>query len=98
MLHPRANVSRLYLPRDHGGRGLTLIEETIETEEYRLSDFVKETNKNHNRLLKSVKKKGTKKEQKDNIKEHRTKEWTEKPLHGQYPTLVADTSHNNTYK
>ena len=25
MLHPRANVSRLYLPRDEGGRGLTSI-------------------------------------------------------------------------
>ena len=36
---------------------MTSIEETIETEEYRLSDYVKETNKKRNRLLKSVKKK-----------------------------------------
>ena len=37
-LHTRANVSMLYLPRDEGGRGLTSIEEAIETEEYGLSD------------------------------------------------------------
>ena len=51
MLHPRVNGSRLYLPRDEGGRGLTSIEETIETNKYGLSDYVKETNKGHKRLL-----------------------------------------------
>ena len=51
MLHPRVNGSRLYLPRDERGRGLTSIEETIETNKYGLSDYVKETNKGHKRLL-----------------------------------------------
>ena len=41
MLHPRANVSRLYLPGDKGGKGLTSIEMRIETEEYELPDDVK---------------------------------------------------------
>ena len=50
MLHPRANGSRLCLPKD-GGRGLTSVKETIETE-CGLSGYVKETNKGHNRLLK----------------------------------------------
>ena len=59
MLHPRANGSRLCLPRD-GGRGLTSVKETIETEEYRLSGYVEETNKGHNRLLKSVEQEDTK--------------------------------------
>ena len=45
-----------------------------------------------------MEKKDTKKEYKDNIKEHRTKAWTEKPLHGQNPRLVANTSHKNTYR
>ena len=77
MLHPRANVSRLYLPRE-GDRRLISIEVTIETEEYGLSDYVKETNIGHNRLLKSIEKKDTIKEYKYNIKEHRTKDWTDK--------------------
>ena len=81
MLHPRANVSRLYLPRE-GDRRLISIEVTIETEEYGLSDYVKETNIGHNRLLKSVEKEEATKEYKDNIREHRTKDWTEKPLYG----------------
>ena len=42
-------------------------------------------------------KEDTKNKYTDNIKEHRTEDWTEKPLHGQYPRLVADTSHKNTY-
>ena len=37
--------------------------------------------------------KDTKMNYKDNIKEHRIKDWTEKPLHRQYSRLVADTSH-----
>ena len=61
ILHPRASVSRLYLQGDEEGRGLRSIEETIETEKYRLSDYEKETNKGHNSLLKSVKKGDTKK-------------------------------------
>ena len=81
-VHQRANVPRLYLLRGEGGRGLTSIEETIETEEYELSDYVKETNRGHNRLLKSVEKEETTKEYKDNIKEHRTKDWKKKPLYG----------------
>ena len=28
-LHPRANVARLYLPRNEGGRGLRSAEETV---------------------------------------------------------------------
>ena len=72
MLHPRVNGSRLYLPRE-GDRRLISIEVTIETEEYGLSDYVKETNIGHSRLLKSIEKKDTKKEYKYNIKEHRTK-------------------------
>ena len=72
---------------------MTLIEVTIKTEEYGLSDYVKETNKGHNRLLNSVEKEDTKKKNKeDNIKKLKTKDWTEKPLHGQYPRLAADAS------
>ena len=33
-----ANVARLYLPRNEGGRGLRSAEETVRTEEHGLSD------------------------------------------------------------
>ena len=42
-------------------------------------DYVKETNKGHNRFRKLVEKKDTKKKYKD-IKEHRTKNWRVKLL------------------
>ena len=42
VLHPKANM---YLPRNEKGRLLTQIQETVETEEYELLDYVKETNK-----------------------------------------------------
>ena len=97
MLHPRANVSRLYLPRDEGGRGLISIEQTIETEEHGLSDYVKKTEKGYNRLLKAMEKEKSRKEYSENIMEERTKDWKEKPLHGQYPRLVADADNKKTY-
>ena len=69
MLHPTANLSNLYLPNEKEGRGLASIEATIETEEYELSDYVKGMNKVHNKFLKSMRKEGTKKEYKNNIKD-----------------------------
>ena len=40
-LHPRANVDRLYLKRNEGGRGLTSVEECVKMEEKGLSEYVK---------------------------------------------------------
>ena len=48
-LHPRANVARLYLPRNEGGRGMKSVEETIRTEEHGLSDYIKCEEKGFNR-------------------------------------------------
>ena len=59
-LHPRANVARLYLARNEGGRGLRAVEETIRTEEHGLSDYIKLEDKGLNRYLKSFEKKETK--------------------------------------
>ena len=51
------------LKRDEEGEGggLRSIDETTETDKYRLSDYGKMTNKGHNSLLKLVKKEDTKK-------------------------------------
>ena len=97
MLHPRANVARLYLPRIEGGRGLISAEECVRTEEHGLSDYVKNSEKGFNRLLTSMERDGTKREYMLKMKEHKEKEWKEKALHGQYPRLVADTEQEKTF-
>ena len=73
------------------------MEETIQTEEHGLSDYVKNTEKGFNRLLKSLEKEKSKNEYRDEAKKHKIREWTEKPLHGQYPWLVAETKGKNTH-
>ena len=40
MLHPRADVQRLYLPRGQGGRGLKSVEDCVRLEEAGLADYV----------------------------------------------------------
>ena len=98
MLHPRANVARLYLPRDEGGRGLISAEECIRIEEHGLSDYVKMKDKGFNRLLSAMEKGDTKHEFKRKSKEEKEKGWKEKVLHGQYPGLVANTDQGKTFR
>jgi len=61
-LHPRANMARLDLQRNEGGRGLQSAEETIRTEEHGLSDYIKNEEKGYNRLLKRLTKTSSKTE------------------------------------
>ena len=39
-LHPRDNVDRLYVPRKEGGRGLAIIEDSVDTLIQRLEDYI----------------------------------------------------------
>ena len=96
MLHPRANVARLYLSRDEGGRGLISAEECIRTEEHGLSDYVKNKDKGYNRFLTIMELSDTKRDYKERLKDEREKKWKEKALHGQYPRLVADKDQKKT--
>ena len=97
-LHPRANVARLYLPRNEGGRGLKSTEETIRTEEHGLSDYIKCEEKGYNRLLKKLTRAKTKMEYQDQQKETKEAEWKEKALHGQYTKIADKTDIAKTYK
>jgi hypothetical protein len=97
-LHPRANVARLYLARDAGGRGLRSVKEAIRTEEHGLSDYVKHDNKGLNRYLRSFEKKDTKQEYKDHKMEEKQQEWKNKALHGQYTKIADRTDAKKTYK
>ena len=40
MLHPRADVQRLFLPRGQGGRGLKSVEDFVRLAEAGLADYV----------------------------------------------------------
>lgn len=97
-LHPRANVARLYLPRNEGGRGLKGAEQTIRTEEYGLSDYVRNEEKGYNKHLKQLVKNGSKQDYLREQKENTEKEWKDKPLHGQYTKITENTDKHKTYK
>ena len=51
-LHPKSDIDRLYLKRNHGGRGLISIETYVRLEENNLGLYVSEANE---QLLKGVK-------------------------------------------
>ena len=42
-LHPRSNVSRLYLPRREGGRGLISVEDAKNTEERNINVYISQS-------------------------------------------------------
>ena len=87
-LHPRSNVNRLYLPRREGGRGLTSVEDAINTEERNINVYISQSQE---RLLKAawerknVDEIETSKEYKERIKRKRTDEdWSRKQLHWKF--------------
>ena len=97
-LHPRASVARLYLARDEGGRGMKSVEEVIRTEEYGLSDYIKNEEKGYNKLLKTLIKDQSKNDYTNQSREKHEKEWTEKSLHGQYPKLTEKYDRKKKYR
>ena len=50
-LHPRANVSRLYVPRKEGGKGMMSIEDCVNLESRALGQYLKN---NEDEWLKSA--------------------------------------------
>ena len=94
-LHPRSNVSRLYLPRREGGRGLISVEDAINFEERNINVYVCQSQE---RLLKAAWKRKnvneieTPKEYKEKMKRKRTEDWSGKQLHGQFKRETDDLS------
>ena len=87
MLHPKANVARLYISREEGGRGLMEAEECVRREEHALSDYIK-TQHEGNHCFDGFLKDRTQSEYKKEVAASRMKQWKEKPLHGQFPSLI----------
>ena len=90
MLHPRSNVSRLYLPRAEGGRGLFSVSDSVNIERRSLQGHVSSTRE---KLLKVAQKhmKADElgpKEYKNQRREETTRDWQEKPLHGRFLRLI----------
>ena len=86
-LHPRSCVDRIYLKREHGGRGLMSIQDTIESEEGALGKYVKD---NTDPVLREVWMNGTIRVARDPLEykrlnnEQRSHNWHNKPMAGQY--------------
>lgn len=89
-LHPKADVDRLYVSRDQGGRGMVSIEECVRIEECSLSDYIKRTGTNDDSVLDNFVKDKTSVGLKKEKMEERIKGWKEKALHGQYPRRVDE--------
>ena len=89
MLHPRADVQRLYLPRGQRGRVLKSVEDCVRLEEVGLADNVQSSTRP---LMVAVAKKGlplkektlTQKQLKEQKELERAEDWRNKPLHGQF--------------
>ena len=85
-LHPKSDIDRLYLKRNHGGRGLISVETCVRSEENNLGLYVSESNE---LLLKGVMRVGTIKTEnlmrKEDVKGNRQYEfknrWHEKRMH-----------------
>ena len=89
-LHPKADVDRLYLPREEGGRGMMAIEECVRLEECSLSDYIKTSNIDNDAVMDIFLKEKTKAETKQENKSNRMNGWKNKVLHGQYPGKTDD--------
>ena len=87
-LHPRADVDRLYLPRDLGGRGLQDIAETLEREDRSLTDYV--YSHDDDPLLTVVRSSSLYRQRSESLDdwkktmEDRRRKWKDKAMHGQY--------------
>ena len=85
-LHPKADVDRLYVSRENGGRGLMSVEECVRLEEHSLSDYLKKSNINEDSVMDDFLKDKPKNELKAEQRQKRLDGWKEKALHGQYPS------------
>ena len=94
-LHPRPNVSRVYVPRSEGGHGLISVEDAIYTEEKNINVYVSQSQE---RLLtaawrkKNIDEIETSKEYKDRKKRERIEDWRGKELHGQFKRQTEELS------
>ena len=91
-LHPRDDVNRLYVSRIEGGRGLTSIENSIESSIQRLEYIEK-----RGRRLITATRNNTNDTRISRKTITRTQKWEEKQLYGRFKRLTSDISHEKTW-
>ena len=99
-LHPRADVDRIYLPREIGGRGLKAVEDTVREEELALLAYINRDEP----LLNIVKNAGILKESPETQKQYhlrkekeRFENYRSKPLHGHFVRTCKEIDIESTY-
>ena len=91
-LHPRDDVDRLNVSRKEGGRGLAIIEDSVDASIQRLEDYIEK----HERGLITAIRNDT-----DNMIDNKMtktrKQWEKKQLYGHFKRLLNNISHQKTW-
>ncbi|CAH3034003.1 unnamed protein product, partial [Porites lobata] len=97
MLHPKADVERLYIPRKDGGRGLIDVETAFKTATIGLDHYLKHKEGQYpkqvleherSKAKNSISKNATKFKRESRMKSMKEEKWKNKALHGQYPKIL----------
>ena len=93
-LHPRDEGDRQYVPRKEGGRGLTSIEDSVDTSIQRLEDF----KENHERGLITAIRNNTNNTIDSRMTNTKKQKWEGKQLYGRFKRLIKNIPHDKTWK
>ena len=92
-LHPRDDVDRLYVSRKEGGRGLTSIEDSVDTSIHRLENYIQK----HEVGLITATRHETENTMNNRMTVTRKQKWEGKQLHGRFKRLINNISHDKTW-
>ena len=84
-LHPRSNVGRLYIPRNEGGRGMTSVEDCVNSEVRGLGEYIRNSEEIAMRFVRKEELcdiAETSNEFKERVSRKRLEQWREKKKHG----------------
>ena len=90
-LHPRDDVDRLYVSRKEGGRGLTSIEDSVDTSIHRLENYIQK----HEGLITATRHE-TENTMNNRMTATRKQKWEGKQLYGRFKRLINNISHDKT--
>ena len=92
-LHPRDDVDRQYVSRKEGGRGLAIIEDSVDASIQRLKDYIEK----HERGLIAAIRNNTDNTIEDRMTTTREQKWEEKQLYGRFKRLINNISHQKIW-
>ena len=92
-LHRRDNIDKLYVSRREGGRGLTSIEDSVDTSIQRLEDHIQ---KHGGRLITAIRN-NTNGTRTSGTTITRKQKWEEKQLYGHFKRLTSNISHEKMW-